>query len=137
VTKQNHQSSIFQSSIKVSEREEKFDLEERTYQFALAVRKLVKSHRWSTEQRTDVTQILRSSGSVAANYVEANNPISSADFSHRLRIARKEASESRLWLRLIGETSDDDRKATLRYLYREADALTRILTSILHKLGDR
>ena len=112
-------------------------MEERTYQFALSVRKLVKSHKWPTEQRTDISQLLRSSGSVAANYVEANNPISSADFSHRLRIARKEASESRLWLRLIGETSDDDRKTVLRDLYREADALTRIFTSILYKLGDR
>jgi four helix bundle protein len=121
----------------VSEREEKFDLEERTYRFALGVRKLVKAHAWSREQRTDVVQLLRSSGSVAANYVEANNPISSADFSHRLRISRKEASESRLWLRLLGDTSDDQRKETLRDLYREADALVKILTSILHKLGDR
>jgi len=121
----------------VSEREEKFDLEERTYRFALGVRKLIKAHAWAREQRTDVVQLLRSSGSVAANYAEANNPVSSADFAHRLRIAKKEASESRLWLRLLGDTSEDDRKNTLRDLYREADALTRIFASILHKLGDR
>ena len=121
----------------MSEREEKFDLEERTYQFALAVRRLIKAHAWSREQRTDIAQLLRSSGSVAANYAEANNPLSSADFSHRLRIAKKEAGESRLWLRLLGDTSDDDRKPFLRDLYREADALVRIFASILHKLGDR
>jgi four helix bundle protein len=121
----------------VSEREEKFDLDERTYRFALSVRKLIAAHKWALEQRTDVTQLLRSSGSVAANYTEANNPISSADFSHRLRISRKEASESRLWLRLLGETSEDARKPALRDLYREADELARILTSILRKLGDR
>ncbi|WP_367873397.1 four helix bundle protein [Luteolibacter sp. Populi] len=121
----------------MSEREERFDLEERTYRFALGVRKLVKAHTWSPEQRTDVVQVLRSSGSVAANYAEANNPVSSADFSHRLKIAKKEAGESRLWLRLLGDTSEDDRKAMLRDLYREADALVRIFAAILHKLGNR
>ena len=121
----------------MSDREEKFDLEERTYRFALSVRKMIRGHAWGKEQRTDIEQLLRSSGSVAANYVEANNAISSPDFAHRLRISKKEAGESRLWLRLLGDTSDDDRKNHLRDLYREADALVRIFASILHKLGDR
>ena len=112
-------------------------MEERTFQFALAVRRLIGAYKWSREQWTDVEQVLRSSGSVAANYTEANNSISSADFAHRLKISRKEASESRLWLRLLGETSPDDRKPALRDLYREADELTRIFSSILRKLGDR
>lgn len=116
------------------EGERRFDLEERTFQFALAVRRLIGGHRWSREQWTDVDQVLRSSGSVASNYTEANNGVSSADFAHRLRISRKEASESRLWLRLLGETSPDDRKPALRDLYREADELTRIFSSILNKL---
>ena len=121
----------------MSEREKEFDLEERTYRFALGVRKLVKAYSWGKEQRTDLEQLLRSSGSVAANYVEANNAVSSPDFAHRLRIAKKEAGESRLWLRLLGDTSEDERKAPLRDLYREADVLVRILASILHKIGDR
>lgn len=81
--------------------------------------------------------MLRSSGSVAANYAEANNPLSSADFSHRLKISRKEACESRMWLRLLGETSPEDRKQALRDLYRESDELVRIFTSILRKLGEK
>ena len=121
----------------MSDEERKFDLEERTFQFALAVRRLIGANAWSREQRTDVEQVLRSSGSVAANYTEANNPVSSADFNHRLKISRKEASESRLWLRLLGETSNDARKPALRDLYREADELVRILSSILRILGDR
>ena len=120
----------------MSEEERKFDLEERTFQFALAVRRLIGKYRWTREQWTDVEQLLRSSGSVAANYTEANNAISSADFSHRLKISRKESSESRLWLRLMGETSDDDRKPLIRELYREADELVRIFSSILRKLGE-
>jgi four helix bundle protein len=133
--KENHQSLIFKSPIEVSEEERKFDLEERTFQFALAVRRLIGKYLWTREQWTDVEQLLRSSGSVAANYTEANNAISSADFSHRLKISRKESSESRLWLRLLGETSDDDRKPRIRELYREADELVRIFSSILKKLG--
>lgn len=112
-----------------------FDLDERTFQFALAVRSLVGEHRWKREQLSDVKQVLRSSGSVAANYAEANNPISSGDFLQRLKICRKESSESRVWLRLLGETSDDGRKPVLRDLFREADELTRIFTSILRKNG--
>jgi four helix bundle protein len=113
--KANHQSSIFQSPIEVPE-ERKFDLDDRTFRFALAVRKLVGAYRWSLEQQSDVKQVLRSSGSVAANYAEANNPISSGDFLHRLKICRKESSESRIWLRLLAETSDDGRRDTLRTL---------------------
>jgi four helix bundle protein len=121
----------------VSERENKFDLDERTFRFALRIRKLVGAYDWSREQRSDIQQVLRSSGSVAANYTEANNPISSADFAHRLKISRKDASESRLWLRLLGETSSDEaQKSALRDLYREADELVRIFTSILRKFGD-
>jgi len=116
--------------------ERKFDLDERTFQFALAVRKLIGAHRWSLEQLSDVKQVLRSSGSVAANYAEANNPISSGDFIHRLKICRKESSESRIWMRLLEETSDGQRKDTLRDLWKEADELTRIFKSILRKNGE-
>lgn len=116
--------------------ERKFDLDERTFQFALAVRRLVGALRWNLEQLSDVKQVLRSSGSVAANYAEANNPISSGDFIHRLKICRKESGESRIWLRLLGETSSDGRQDSLRTLWREADELTRIFTSILKKNGE-
>ena len=118
------------------EEKKNFDLEERTFRFALAVRKFIGRHRWKLEQRTDVEQLLRSSGSVAGNYVEANNPVSTGDFIYRLKISRKESGESRLWLRLLGETSTDERKATLRDLYREADELARIFSAILKKLGE-
>lgn len=130
------ESSIFQSSIEMPA-ERKFDLDERTFQFALAVRKLTGARRWKREQLSDVNQVLRSSGSVAANYAEANNAISSGDFLHRLKICRKESSESRIWLRLLGETSEDERKPVLRDLFREADELTRIFTSILRKNGEK
>lgn len=80
----------------------------------------------------DVHQVLRSSGSVAANYIEANNAVSKPDFLFRIRISKKEASECRLWLRLLGETSQDEPlKQTLRTLYKESDELAKILATIL------
>ena len=114
------------------EEERVFDLEERTFQFALAVRQCVSGHRWTRSQWVDLKQLLRSSGSVAANYVEANNAASKADFIYRIGVAKKEAVESRLWLRLLGATADaSPALAALRTLYREADELTRILAAIV------
>lgn len=81
-----------------------YDLEERTYQFALGIRRCIGGIKWTREQWTDVDQVLRSSGSVAANYIEANNAVSKPDFLFRIQLCRKEASESRLWLRLLAET---------------------------------
>ncbi len=109
-----------------------YDLEERTFRFALEVRRSIANHKWTREQWTDVDQLLRSSGSVAANYIEANNAVSKRDFLLRIRISKKEASESRLWLRLPGETtSGSDLKQTLRHLYKESDEPARILATIL------
>lgn len=109
-----------------------YDLEERTFQFALQIRRCIAGRKWNREQWTDVDQLLRSSGSIAANYIEANNALSKPDFLLRIRISKKEASESRLWLRLLGETSTDpELTQTLRILYKESDELARILASIL------
>jgi len=113
-----------------------YDLDERTFRFALAVRRCIAEVKWTREQWTDIDQALRASGSVAANYVEANNAVSKADFLFRIRVSKKEANECRLWLRLLGETSDDDKlKQTLRALYKESDELARILATILRIPG--
>ncbi|MEJ6570581.1 MAG: four helix bundle protein [Akkermansiaceae bacterium] len=72
-----------------------FDLEERTFQFALSIRKLVADHTWQRQHWTDTDQLLRSSGSVGANYIEANNSLSQKDFAFRIKISKKEAKESR------------------------------------------
>jgi len=118
----------------MEEEESKFDLEERTFQFALSTRQCIASRTWSRAQWRDIDQILRSSGSVAANYVEADNAVSKPDFFYRIRVAKKECVETRLWLRLLGATTDDESiKETLRILYRESDELIRIFAAILRK----
>jgi len=116
----------------MEEGEPAYDLEERTFQFALAVRSCISESQWTSTQWSDCDQLLRSSGSVAANYIEANNAVSKPDFLFRIRIAKKEASECKLWLRLLGETSENEfTKSTLRVLFKESDELTRILATIL------
>jgi four helix bundle protein len=74
------------------------------------------------------------SGSVGANYIEANESISKRDFVLRIKICRKEAKEARYWLRLV-DTGNDSRAGTDRNaLVQEATELTRIFGAILRKM---
>src|SRR5215204_2275576 len=84
-----------------------YDLEQRTELFAKRVRSFVKRLPHSLTNVDDVRQMGRASGSVAANYIEANEALSRKDLLLRLRIARREAKETRLWLRLIDAGSDE------------------------------
>src|SRR4051812_5814598 len=77
------------------------DLEERTFLFAQSIRVFVKALPRTMGNAEDVRQLIRASGSVAANWIEANESLSKKDFLLRAKICRKEAKESRLFLRLI------------------------------------
>src|SRR4051812_6319067 len=77
------------------------DLEERTFLFAQAIRAFVKTLPRTMGNTEDVRQLIRASGSVAANWIEANEALSKKDFLLRAKICRKEAKECRLFLRLI------------------------------------
>jgi len=80
-----------------------YDLEERTFQFAKAVRLFIKTLPKTIANAEDGKQLIRASGSVGSNYREANESLSKKDFSMRIKISRKEAKESAYWLRLIHE----------------------------------
>lgn len=110
------------------------DLQERTAQFALQVRKLVRSLPRTISNIEDVKQLVRSSGSVAANCIEANEALGDKDRLMRFRICRKEAKESELWLRLLDTGKIillTEEKAALG---QEALELKLILTAIIKKL---
>lgn len=100
-----------------------FDLEARTYNFAVSVREFVALKKSRLDQE-DVKQVIRSSGSVAANYIEANEALSKKDFVMRIKICRKEAKESILWLRLL-KAQD--------VLINEATELMKIFGAIIEK----
>jgi len=83
-----------------------YDLEERTFQFAKSVRLFVKTLPKTIANSEDGKQLIRASGSIGANYREANEALSKKDFVIRIKISRKEAKESIYWLRLIDETNN-------------------------------
>ena len=83
-----------------------YDLEERTFQFAKEVRVFIKTLEKTIANNEDAKQVIRSSGSIGSNYIEANESLSKKDFVFRLKISRKEAKESIYWLKLINETNE-------------------------------
>jgi four helix bundle protein len=110
-----------------------YDLEERTYHFARRCRDFVRKLPRTVASLEDGRQLVRSSGSVAANYIEANEAISRKDFALRVKIARKEAKESRLWLRLL-EPAQNGMREEQQILMQEAAELCKIFTTILNKV---
>jgi four helix bundle protein len=114
------------------ENSKRFDLEERTFQFAKRTRAFVRSLAKTIANVEDARQVIRSSGSVGANYIEANEALSKKDFVLRIKICRKEAKESRYWLRLI-ETFDADTDSERESLIQEAHELMNIFGSIVRK----
>ncbi|MCF8056397.1 MAG: four helix bundle protein [Desulfocapsa sp.] len=110
-----------------------YDLEGRTFEFAKAVRIFVKQLPKHTANFEDGKQIVRSSGSVGANYIEANEALSKKDFAMRIKICRKEAKESRYWLRLLDTGQDEGLESTRKKLEGESQELMNIFGAILQK----
>jgi|AntRauTorckE6833_2_1112554.scaffolds.fasta_scaffold18157_2 four helix bundle protein len=112
-----------------------YDLEDPTYAFALETQLFLKNQRWDPVSWPDVRQLLRSSGSVAANYVESLEAVSPEDCTYRLRICKKEARESGLWLRLISDCNpiDEDIHRALDDLISETRELVKIFVTIIRK----
>lgn len=110
-----------------------YDLEERTFLFAKRCRDFVKKIPKNVSNFEYAKQLIKSSGSVGANYIEANDSISKKDFNHRIKICRKEAKESRYWLRLIEVGENADLEKEQGELIQEALEMTKIFYSIMEK----
>ena len=116
-----------------TQKDKPYDLEKRTFLFAQQCRDFLKRVP-KTQANTEYSrQLIRSSGSQAANYIEANEALSKKDFVHRIRICRKETKESCLRLRLceVGENKPLQEKRAM--LQKEAAELRNIFTAILSK----
>ena len=111
----------------------KYDLEDRTFEFAKRVRAFVKKLKKTIANIEDGKQVVKASGSVGANYIEANEALSKKDFIMRIKICRKEAKESRYWLRLVDIFGDPDLEIEQKDLIREAEELMNIFGAILNK----
>jgi len=111
----------------------RYDLENRTLEFARRVRRFVKKLPRSIANQEDGRQLIKASGSVGANYIEANESLSKKDFRMRVKISRKEAKESRYWLRLVDTFEDKELEIERTNLIQESTELMNIFGSILQK----
>ena len=109
-----------------------YDLEERTFKFAKRAREFVKSLPKTVGNIEDGKQLIRSSGSIGANYIEANESLSKKDFGMRIKISRKEAKESKYWLNLLEVPPALAHEH--KRLLQEVGELLKIFSSIVQKV---
>ena len=112
----------------------KFDLEERTTKFACKVIHLCRALERGPINDRLIGQIVGSSGSIGANYREANDSLGKKDFIRCLKIARREAKETYHWLKLLIEANPNKRKE-LQGLIDEVKEYKNILSAIIKKMA--
>ncbi len=101
-----------------------------TFQFAVKIITLYKKLANEKKEYVISKQILRSGTSIGANYREADNAVSKADFVHKLSISQKEADETLYWLELLHETKYIDQKY-YDELHNEAEIILKIIKTII------
>lgn len=107
-----------------------FDLEERTAKFAENSINFSKKIPQNPITLPIVSQFIRSSTSIGANYCEADDAESRMDFKHKIGICKKEARETKYWLRMIAVASPDF-KEEAKILWKEAKELNLIFNAIV------
>jgi four helix bundle protein len=111
-------------------REVPYDIRERTFQFAVRVIRAVRCLPDDAATRVVAYQLVKAATSVGANVEEADGAESKRDFVHKMSIARKEARESRYWIRIVrASIMDSDVWSSLQ---QESEELTRILSGIIN-----
>ena len=108
------------------------ELEERTIRFSVVVVRTIGPYNKDITLRPLVNQLVRSATSIGANYAEANNASSKADFRSKIYIAKKEAAETRYWLRIFSELVGE---SNFRSLQQEALELNLIFQKITSSLN--
>lgn len=111
-----------------------FNLLNRTKLFARQARAFAKKIPFSRVTSSDVEQFIRSTGSIGANYIEAQEACSRNDFRYRIRICRKEAKESLYWLDVMKDNIPHQLEFEREKLAKEADELIRIFVTIAKSL---
>jgi four helix bundle protein len=110
-----------------------YDLEKRTLEFAKRVRNFIRKLPKTLSNIEDGKQLVRSSGSIGANYIEANESLSRKDFVMRIKISRKESKESCYWLNLVFIDNKPDLDNERKLLVQESFELTKIFGAIVEK----
>ncbi len=113
-----------------------FDLEERTAKFGEEIILLCQSIRTDTVIKPLISQIVRSATSIGANYCEANGASSKKDFKNKIHICKKEAQETKHWLRMLA-TAVPEKKPEAQKLWKECQELVLILGKIISTLKNK
>jgi four helix bundle protein len=113
-----------------------YDLEKRTFLFAQATRQFAKKVKGSFLTWDDLRQLIRASGSIGANYIEANGSLGKKDLIMRLKICRKEAKECKYWLSLIEINYNELLNHERMELIGEVGQLTYIFNAIIKKCSN-
>ncbi|MBU0545950.1 four helix bundle protein [Patescibacteria group bacterium] len=113
-----------------------FDLEERTACFGESIIKFCRTLKMDKISELVIKQIVRSATSIGANYMEANGASSKKDFRNKIFICKKEAQETKHWLRMLNACLPE-RAPELRVFWKEAQELTLIFQKIVGTLKAR
>ncbi|MBI5422318.1 four helix bundle protein [Candidatus Peregrinibacteria bacterium] len=110
-----------------------FDLEKRTFLFAKNARIFVARMPKSVTNDEDCQQLVRSSGSIGSNVIEANESASKKDYALRMKLSRKECKESQYRLSLMYASKNSELEKARKDLIQESGELTKIFSSIFQK----
>lgn len=108
----------------------KYDLEERTSKYGSEVITFIKTVKLNIITKPLVSQLVRSSTSIGANYMEANGASSKRDFKNKIHLCKKESKETMHWLTMLS-TAQPSLKDNSQVLWQEAKELSMIFSAII------
>ena len=118
------------NEVPISKSKKAYDLEERTARFGEDIIVFLKGLPKDEINKPLITQLVRAGTSIGANYMEADGAGSKRDFKYKISLVRKEAKETKHWLRMIAK-ANPDKKDDLRSLWQEVQELVLIFSSVL------
>ena len=110
------------------------ELEDRFFAFAKRARDLCSLLKKDPINIEYIKQLIKASGSVAANYIEASDDLGKADEKMKIKLSRREAKESKLWLGLVLTYADKKLEEERIFLLDEAEQIKKNLSTIINKL---
>ena len=113
----------------------RYDLEDRTAKFSLQTRDFCVKLKKDIINIEYIKQLVRSAGSIAANYLEANENLGEKDLKMRIKISRKGSKECQLWLKHVLIYEVESLEVERKILLQEALELEKIFGAILRKLN--
>jgi len=111
----------------------RYNLEDRTLKFTKNTRDFLKNIKKDISNLEYVKQVIRSSASIGANYIEANECLGKKDFKMRIKISKKEAKETRYWLKLLDCNNEQNLEKRRAELIQETNEFMKIFGAILEK----